>query len=170
MAKGKKYYGVAKGRTVAVFRKQFAFPIFLTDDDRSLFEKSTKDYPGALWAVFETQKEAAKYVKKFKDTKSTSVVKPAASGASTLTNTSSEASAKPIPKKQASTQELTIKGPSKQPDETDSPPPSGTIEETKDDPIKISRTRQKSVQLKPSSEPPLGVFLDRKVNLYVGLT
>jgi hypothetical protein len=159
MVKGKKYYGVAKGRTVGVFRKLFAFPIFQTDDDRPAFEKATKGYPGALWEVFETQEEAAQYIKQCQRTEATSTVAPTASDASTaIAKTPSGASpVKRTKKKLAATQTLAIKGQSEPEDKTMAEP----IEEMQDEPIKKSLSRQKSVQFKPCSEPPFGVFIDR---------
>ena len=159
MAKDKKYYGVAKGHSVNVFTKLFAFPFLLADDNRSSFEKSIKDYPGALWEVFETHEEAVQYIKRCKSTGSTSTVEPAASDASTTISkaTSGASPAKRTKKKRASTQTVAVKGQSEPEDKTMAEP----TEEMQDEPIKKSLSRQKSVQFKPCSEPPFGVFTDR---------
>ena len=159
MAKDKKYYGVVKGRTVGVFRKLFAFPILLTDDDRSLFENATKGYPGALWKEFETQEEAAQYVKQFQSTNATSTVTPAATDASTAISeaTSGASPAKRTKKKLASTQTVAVKG-QREPEEKTMAEPTEAMQ---DEPIKNAVSRQKSVQLKPCSEPPFGAFIDR---------
>jgi len=170
MVQGKKYYGVVKGRTVGVFRKLFAFPILLTDNDRSSFENATKGYPGALWKVFETQEEAAQYVKQFQSTKATSTVTPAASDASkAIAKTPSSASPAKGTKKGASTQTLAVKGESQPKDKTmavermqDEPiKKQDDLIKKHDEPIKKSLSRQKSVQFKPCSEPPFRVFTDR---------
>jgi hypothetical protein len=132
----------------------------LTDDDRASFENATKGYPGALWKVFETQEEAAQYVKQFQSTEATSTVAPPASDASTAISkaTSGASPAKRTKKKLSSTQTVAVKGQSEPEDKTMAEP----TEEVQDEPIKKSLSRQKSVQFKPYSEPPFGAFIDRK--------
>jgi len=161
MAKGDKYYGVAKGHTVGVFTDLFVFPISLADDDRTSFEKSIKGYPGARGAGFRTKELAEQYVRKHQSTKSTPVGQRAAPDASTVAKAPSQASPKPARKKRASTQEATIKGPNKPPDKTNSTVPARPVEDTQAGQSKISKAPQKSAQLKRCSEPSFGAFVDR---------